>query len=188
MTKISKCIALFQLKILHNSIAQLSPSYYLKSVTQNSTTEHWCPGYTKTRNIIHLLGVITIYQPLTALHPKCQSPNGDRNSLLNLSNPLYNFKLMPDFKLTNLTKTKFNFIISILQSITDIPIVSLWNKLEEIDEYNKSLPLTGNSNRCHISCKAPHIFMHLMWTMQKNVCGVCLLHGARREHQRAQQQ
>ena len=60
---------------------------------------------------------------------------------MNLPDPSFNFKWMSDFKLINLTKTNYNFILSKLSSISDVPIASFIQKLEEIDnEHNKSSP------------------------------------------------
>ena len=88
------------------------------------------------------------------------------NPFLNLSDLLVNLKLMSGFTLTNLTKTKSNFILSISPSITNVSIVSFMETLEEIDnECNESFqPLSNNcnSNMFHISCKPSHIFIHLM--------------------------
>ena len=45
---------------------------------------------------------------------------------------------MSDFKLSNLRKTNSNLILSKLPSITNVPIFSFMQTLEEIDnEYNK---------------------------------------------------
>ena len=81
-----------------------------------------------------------------------------------LSDPSFNFKLMSNFKLTKLEKTKSDFVVRNLPPKTDVPIVSFMQTLEEIDnEYNKSLPpLTNNcyNNIYYISCKPIYIFMH----------------------------
>ena len=57
-------------------------------------------------------------------------------SFLNLS---FYFKLMSCFNLTNITKVKSDSILSKLPQVTDVPITSCMQKLEETDnEYNES--------------------------------------------------
>ena len=50
---------------------------------------------------------------------------------------------MSDFKLTNIPKVKYNFILCKLPPITDVSIFGFMQKLDKIDnEYNKSFPLS----------------------------------------------
>ena len=59
--------------------------------------------------------------------------------LLNLSDPLFKFKLMSDFKLI---KTESDFILSKSLTISDVPMVSFMQMLEETtNKYNKSFPI-----------------------------------------------
>ena len=86
---------------------------------------------------------------------------------LNNSDPLFNFKLMSAFGLTNLMKMKSNFILSRLFPITDVPIVNFMTTLEEInDEYNITFSLLLiTSGKTHF-VGYPHMFGHplYVWT------------------------
>lgn len=69
---------------------------------------------------------------------------------------------MSNFKLTNLTKTKFKIILSNLPSFTNVPIVSFMKTLEEIDNYyNKPFPLwiVTVKTVCFILVASPLIFL-----------------------------
>ena len=64
------------------------------------------------------------------------------SSFQNLSDPGFHFKLMSNYKFTNLTKTKPNFGFSKLPPITNVPIFSFMKTLEETaNEYSKSFVL-----------------------------------------------
>ena len=49
---------------------------------------------------------------------------------INSTNPTFNLKLISDFKLMNLTKTKSNFILIKLPPLTNAPIVNFMQTLE----------------------------------------------------------
>ena len=66
---------------------------------------------------------------------------------LNLSNPLFNFKLISHFKLKNLTKAESDFVISKLPPIANVCTISSIDQIKEIDnEYRKPSPSCCDSN------------------------------------------
>ena len=83
---------------------------------------------------------------------------------------------MSDFGLTNLTES--DFYLSKLPPMTDVPIVSFMNTLEEIDnEYNEAFWLLVYNcyySMFHNSCKSFNISMHLM-EMSQTVQSLCCM-------------
>ena len=137
MTIPSRHITLITInKISKNSITLLSPNHYQMAVIQTSPIECRCPVYTDTKhvNLLLALKIIPERHSIFTLDFILLAVNSFTSKVpialwgyqfdpfMNLSNPSFHFKLMSNFKLTNLTKTKSNFVLSQLLPITDVPI------------------------------------------------------------------
>ena len=125
------------------------------SVILSSWTECRCLGYTENKTVTPPLALITIPEGCPTFMP--QFIIDALNSLtskvpiaiwgyqfypfMNLFYPSFNLKLISEFKLINLKKTKSDFVFGKLSPITNVPIVSYMLKLKEIDnKYTKWLP------------------------------------------------
>ena len=96
--------------------------------------------------------------------------------IMNLYDPLFNFKVMFDFKLTILTKTESDYILSKMPQITDVQIVCFMCKLDEIDNaYNKSflLWLIIVITICSILVASFLIFL-CIWQRFNKECNQCI--------------
>ena len=130
--------------ISKNSITQLWPNHYLMDTIPTRSIEHRCPGCTDIKIVNLLLVLIIIPEEcsiftadfiITAINA-CTSKmpialwGFQFDPFHNLSEPLFNFKFRFNFKLTNTTETKSNFILSRLLLITNVPIAGFMNTLE----------------------------------------------------------
>ena len=130
------------------SFTQLYPNHYQISVIQYSSAEHRYPGYTDGRTVNLPLALISILKGYSIFTPYFIIPTINSftskmhislwgyqfHPFRNLSNQLFNFEIMPDFKLANITKVNSHFILSMLPPIADVSIVNFMQNLNEINK------------------------------------------------------
>ena len=95
---------------------------------------------------------------------------------MNLFDPPSNFKLMSDFKLTNISTVISDLILSKLPAISNVPIVSFMQILDKIDnEYYKSFPLwlITVTTICFTLVASPPIFLDIWWKCAVE-CNKCI--------------
>ena len=166
------------------------------SIIKPSPTECRCLGFTDSNTVKSPLALITTPEGCSIstsdfLIPAVNSFTSKVpitlwgykfNPLTYLYNPFFNSELKSEFKLTNIGKVKFDFILTKLPPpIADVSIVIFMRKLNATDnEYSKSFPPSTNNHYDHmliIGCKFRSSYIHLvkiqiiMWVLLIKIHG-----------------